>query len=478
MLKYDVDLNENSDDSLSLILQNIKRNSIVLEFGPATGRMTKYLKEVLNCKVYIVELDPESAEMASQHSEDCLVGDIENFEWLKYFDDIKFDYIIFADVLEHLYDPQKVLSESKRLLNANGSIFISIPNVAHNSIIIDLINNKFNYQKIGLLDNTHIRFFTYYSLMEMFENVFLKPVKTLATYNRPHDTELHNNYDCVNEGMLEFLLKNKEFGEVYQFVFELKRASNEALAVKNIQTTPNYYYTQLFVNDGAGFEESKSIIKYINFHESNCLELAFNLSNFNNIDHLRIDPLNQPCILKIKKIILNNEIEVNSWEANASVHWGNLLVFSTDDPQILINTSQIEKVWNIEIALDLFLYNPDITSLIPYFVEYSNHIIENQNRVVAEKDNYLSLLSEEMEKLKCDMEASNDNLRSLLLESDQVKQSNESLIFELSSKEKEIVSLQNKLDLAMKHSAQINQQLIELTKDKRGAIARRIFKKR
>ncbi|SEL34209.1 Methyltransferase domain-containing protein [Paenibacillus sp. cl141a] len=471
MLKYDVDLNENSDNSLSLILRNVKRNSVILEFGPATGRMTKYLKEKLNCDVYIVELDPESAKTASQYSKDCLIGNIEDFGWLEYFDGVKFDYIIFADVLEHLYYPQRVLLESKRLLRDDGSIFISIPNVAHNSIIIDLINNRFNYQEIGLLDNTHIRFFTYYSLMEMFERAYLKPVKSLATYNRPHDTELNNNYDFLDNEMLKFLLKNKQFGEVYQFVFELKRSSNEELIERNIQTTPNYYFTQLFVNDGNGFNESQSIVQYVNYTEKK-LDMAFDLSNFNNIAQIRIDPLNSPCILKLKTIVINNEIEINNWETNSAIEWGQVFVFDTNDSQILIDTSQIGEVFKIEIAFELFAYNPDFTSLISHFVEYCSSFFTEQEQVLMDKNNTISALSNQVRALNDSMEQSNIKLSDLRLELEQVKQSKENVVAKLTSKEEEVTVLQEELQSVKQRYDQINNQLIQLMNSRKGIISK------
>ena len=83
MSNYDFELNMTSRNSMSLIISRIAENSTVLEFGPANGRMTKYLKEILGCTVYAVELDEESAKDASEFCEDILVGDIEEFKWIR-----------------------------------------------------------------------------------------------------------------------------------------------------------------------------------------------------------------------------------------------------------------------------------------------------------------------------------------------------------------------------------------------------------
>ncbi len=83
MSNYDVELDLTSRNSLSLIIGRIVKNSTVLEFGPANGRMTKHLKENLGCTVYAVELDKEAANDAIEFCEDILVGGIEQFKWLK-----------------------------------------------------------------------------------------------------------------------------------------------------------------------------------------------------------------------------------------------------------------------------------------------------------------------------------------------------------------------------------------------------------
>lgn len=83
--KYDFDLDMNNTNSLSIMINQIKRGSKVLEFGPANGRMTRYLKEMLDCKVYLVEIDEKAGKEALQYGEDLLVDDIETYSWKKKF---------------------------------------------------------------------------------------------------------------------------------------------------------------------------------------------------------------------------------------------------------------------------------------------------------------------------------------------------------------------------------------------------------
>ena len=147
-MKYDFDLDLTNSNSLLLILEQIRRGSVVLEFGPANGRMTKYLKQELDCDVYLAEIDEEAGKQALLYGKDLVIGDVENFEWFERYRDIKFDYIVFADVLEHLRDPKTVLDRCKLLLKHEGSVLLSVPNLAHNSVLINLMNNEFEYLNI------------------------------------------------------------------------------------------------------------------------------------------------------------------------------------------------------------------------------------------------------------------------------------------------------------------------------------------
>lgn len=125
MSKYNFTLNMNGKNSNSIILKNIKPNSKVLEVGCAYGRMTKYLKENLNCYVTISEIDTESGSIASKYADKSYIGEGGNVEIPNFFDDIlNQDYIVFADVLEHTLYPEKVLTNCKKSLSQDGIVHI------------------------------------------------------------------------------------------------------------------------------------------------------------------------------------------------------------------------------------------------------------------------------------------------------------------------------------------------------------------
>ncbi|CAB4196510.1 metW, methionine biosynthesis protein MetW [uncultured Caudovirales phage] len=227
MNKYDFELNMNTDNSNSVILRNIKPSTRVLDIGCAYGRMTKYLKEQLQCTTFIAEIDASAGKVASRWADMFFIGEDGDIENPDFFTNLKacgcdnIDYIIFADVLEHVRFSNSILEQSKKILSKDGSVWISIPNIGHNSVLIDLWNNKFNYTDTGLLDNTHIKFFTEDSIKRIVDNCGFKIVSSYNLINAVDCTEFNNSYFDVPP-MVAYLMKNRTNAEVYQFVWELK----------------------------------------------------------------------------------------------------------------------------------------------------------------------------------------------------------------------------------------------------------------
>ena len=98
------------------LIQRIKKDSTVLEFGPSTGRLTSFMVSELQCTVYGVEIDEDAFSVCKKYLKKGLCGDIEDYAWQEKFSGVTFDYVIFADVLEHLHDPKRVIQEVKPFL--------------------------------------------------------------------------------------------------------------------------------------------------------------------------------------------------------------------------------------------------------------------------------------------------------------------------------------------------------------------------
>ncbi len=330
--KYDFDLDMVNTNSLSLIINQIKRGSTVLEFGPANGRMTRYLKEALDCKIYLVEIDEKAGKEALRYGEDLVVDDIETFSWMKRFENIRFDYITFADVLEHLHDPEKVLIQAKSLLKQDGSILFSVPNLGHNSVLINLLNHEFEYTKVGLLDNTHIHFFTKNSVEHAMNRTGFTVAKRFATYAPVGSTEIETTYQAV-AGIDESFWKLRPYGDIYQFVYEVKKGAEFVSETENyIKSGAHPYYIQIFMNQGDGFTEDMA--RTYPVEDTRGLQ-KLELDVPEGVRSIRIDPFNAPCMIEMVEAsdqIGEEKKPLHYMEGNDSYHDKDKYIFTTADP--------------------------------------------------------------------------------------------------------------------------------------------------
>ena len=171
--RYDFEeIDLDSDSVHSDVVKLVDRGSRVLELGPATGYMTHAFVE-RDCTVVGIELDADMAERAEEFAERIIVGDLDKLDLEAELGEERFDAIVAADVLEHLRDPLAVLEDLERFLKPDGCFVISFPNVAHGSVRLSLLTGRFDYQEIGLLDSTHLRFFTRESFEELLDEAEL-----------------------------------------------------------------------------------------------------------------------------------------------------------------------------------------------------------------------------------------------------------------------------------------------------------------
>jgi 2-polyprenyl-3-methyl-5-hydroxy-6-metoxy-1,4-benzoquinol methylase len=143
----------------------------VLEIGCSGGGTGALIKEQLGVPYYAgVELMAEAAQEAAPRIDWVKCDNIEDMiaqGRLGELPEGKFDAILFLDVLEHLYNPWEVCNQMRRLLNPNGLLIGSIPNAGNLYVLWKLMRDQFEYEDEGLLDRTHLRFFTLQTIKNM-----------------------------------------------------------------------------------------------------------------------------------------------------------------------------------------------------------------------------------------------------------------------------------------------------------------------
>lgn len=164
------------------IILSIVLGGEVLEIGSSSGYMTKeFVKK--GCVVDIVESNENDAKKADKVAQHVFSGSIEDEEIQRQITG-RYDTIVCADVLEHLVDPKKVLLFLKRKLKNLGQILISIPNIAFWDMRLELLKGRFEYKESGLLDKTHLRFYTYDSFLKLLRDTGFKIIKIYPAEGR------------------------------------------------------------------------------------------------------------------------------------------------------------------------------------------------------------------------------------------------------------------------------------------------------
>jgi 2-polyprenyl-3-methyl-5-hydroxy-6-metoxy-1,4-benzoquinol methylase len=141
------------------ILERVRHGGRVLDVGAWTGAHGSWLVAERDAVVDGVELDPDAAAAVEGYRQ-LTVGSIEDEAVRASLPRDEYDAVLFLDVLEHLVDPAAVLAAALEWLRPGGVVLCSIPNVAHWRVRLALLGGRWDYQDSGLLDRTHLRWFT------------------------------------------------------------------------------------------------------------------------------------------------------------------------------------------------------------------------------------------------------------------------------------------------------------------------------
>jgi 2-polyprenyl-3-methyl-5-hydroxy-6-metoxy-1,4-benzoquinol methylase len=172
-------LKDDPHSSHSVILSRLGegRGRKALDVGAADGFLAERLT-AQGWSVTALERDPELAARARGRCKEVVVADLESAPPLLHG---PFDAIVYGDVLEHLSDPGAVLRTLDQTLAPGGTVIVSVPNVAHLWVRLSLLAGRFDYADRGILDRTHLRFFTRRTLRELLRAAGLTVVELAVT---------------------------------------------------------------------------------------------------------------------------------------------------------------------------------------------------------------------------------------------------------------------------------------------------------
>lgn len=211
------------NSSHTIIVDMVGEDADVLDVGCASGYQGAALIEH-GCRVSGVEIDEGDAAEARKVLREVKVADLDQVGLDGLFEPASFDRIVFGDVLEHLRDPARTVRAALQLLRPGGALVISVPNVAHGSIRLALLQGGWEYSDTGLLDRTHVSFFTYDSLMRMLHEAGLAVTDLRATVFDALTTEVAVDRGNLPTGVVDWV-RSQPHAEVYQFVLSASRAT-------------------------------------------------------------------------------------------------------------------------------------------------------------------------------------------------------------------------------------------------------------
>lgn len=214
---YTYDFDIGGESTAAKVCRYVGEGKEVLELGCAYGVMTRVLSEHYRCRVFGVEYDAASAASAEPYCDELRVADIEQVDWAEMLGARRFDVIVAADILEHLADPLSCLTAAREYLKPGGYMVLSIPNVAHNGIVAEMFGEDFCYRRVGLLDNTHRRFFAYESVRRLLSDAGLRAKTLDPTRVEADRSEFAASWQKIPE-WLKQVLRSRPIGDVYQFV--------------------------------------------------------------------------------------------------------------------------------------------------------------------------------------------------------------------------------------------------------------------
>ncbi|MDR0224929.1 MAG: methyltransferase domain-containing protein [Burkholderiaceae bacterium] len=298
-----VDLNERT--SLSVLAGHVRPGSQVLDLGCGSGALGAFLAEHKQCICDGVTLSQEEKRHAAPFYREVHVADLEDCDLDQLFGEARYDYIVCADVLEHLRQPERILAACRERLTPQGRLLISVPNAGYSGLVAELLHGEFRYREEGLLDRTHLRFFTRRSLSRFLAEQSWQ-VDDIDTIERAlPESEFHVAYDTLPPAVARHLLTTPD-ALAYQFI-AIAGPSAHAQPAEPPLSYPQgqaLFTAQLYLARNGHYDEhDKLSITGAIGKARQTLRFALP-SEGTPLSHLRLDPADRPGFLHLHRLAL------------------------------------------------------------------------------------------------------------------------------------------------------------------------------
>lgn len=296
-----------SADSLAQLSEWVPVGATVLELGPAEGYFTRHLQETRQCVIDAVEIDHAMAEKARPWCRLLVEGDLDSMVLGDIFSAGSYDVIVLADVLEHLRFPDRLLRQLSGLLKTDGACLISVPNIAYGGLIAELLEGHFDYRSEGLLDRTHLRFFTQHSLATLLSETGWHPWEWQSVVLPFFESEFRTRVETLPSALAGLLDSQPEL-HCYQWLARIKQLAPESPAPLPDKPFSQRFPVRLFWAAAAeAFDYSQSRIAWATVG-SERQTVSFTLPKTGRVPQLRLRLADRPAFIRLYSIqVLDDE---------------------------------------------------------------------------------------------------------------------------------------------------------------------------
>ncbi len=316
---YEREISNTERSSLSVLAGLIApQDASVLDLGLGSGALGRHLVARGAKAPDGVTYNPAEADLARPHYGRVEVADLEQADLPTMFAGQRYDFIVCADVLEHLRQPERVMAACRELLTPTGQVLISVPNVGYAGLMGELMAGEFKYRPEGLLDNTHLRFFTRRSMQRFLQECGWHAVGWDTVARELPDSEFAVAFDKLPPPVARHLLSLPD-ALSYQFIVQARpgAAAGPLAEPPEAAAAQATFSVYLYLRHATGFDEQRKLLARGVIGEDR-QRVEFTLPDDGRpVTALRLDPADRPGFLQWHALRLRSPAGETLWRWTA-----------------------------------------------------------------------------------------------------------------------------------------------------------------